>query len=227
MYIIIVGGGRVGVALAKHLLEENNEVLIVEREPEVCQGIEEEMGGICQVGDGCEFQVLSDAGVRRVDMLVAVTGSDEDNLVVCQIAKHRFGVARTVARVNNPGNEALFRKLGIDVTVSSINLILDYIEQEMPTHFFAHLFTLGDAKLMLAEVRIPAGSVADGKRLRDIPLPPGSLITLVILKGQRPQVPREDMVIQAEDTVLAVTLPENEDALRLALTEEAPPAEAG
>lgn len=227
MYIIIVGGGRVGSALAKHLLEENNEVLIVERDPEVCQAIEEELGSICQVGDGCEFGVLSDAGVRRADMLVAVTGSDEDNLVACQIAKHRFGVPRTVARVNNPGNEALFRKLSIDVTVSSISLILDYIEQEMPSHFFAHLFTLGDAKLMLAEVRIPAGSVADGKRLKEVALPPGSLITLVIPRGQRPQVPREDMVLQADDTVLAVTLPENEDALRVALTQEALPEEAG
>ena len=129
MYIIIVGGGRVGYYLTKTLLDEGHEVLIVEKEANICETINNELGSICLRGDGCETATLAEVGTERADMLVAVTGEDPDNLVACQIAKHKFSVNRTIARIRNPQNEVLFKKLGIDVTVSGTNVILEYIEE--------------------------------------------------------------------------------------------------
>lgn len=220
MYIVIVGGGLAGHNLAKTLLEEGHEVLVVDKDDEVCEEINEELGSICEAGDGCDTAVLLEAGVERADMFVAITGSDEDNLVACQLAKHRFHVPRTAARVNNPSHEALFKKLGIDVTVSSINLVLEQIEQEVPNHFLTHLATLDDANLEMVQVKIPEGSAAVGKNIGQIDLPSGTLITLVLRAGQPPQRPDEDTVLEAGDEVLVVTSRESEDALRLSLTQE-------
>ena len=115
MYIIIIGGGRVGYYLAKALLDEGHEILILEKNTTVCDTVNDELGSICYRGDGCEAATLAQVGTGRADMLVAVTGEDEDNLVSCQVAKHKFKVPRTIARIRNPRNEVLFKKLGIDV----------------------------------------------------------------------------------------------------------------
>ena len=108
MYIIVVGGGRVGYYLTKALLDEDHEVLLVEKEAAICENVNEELGSICLRGDGCEAATLAEVGADRADMLIAVTGDDEDNLVACQVAKHKFNVPRTVARINNPKNETIF-----------------------------------------------------------------------------------------------------------------------
>jgi trk system potassium uptake protein TrkA len=134
MYIVVIGGGRVGYYLAKALLDEKHEVALVEKDAAICDAINEELGSVCIRGDGSEVAVLADIGTSRADMMIAVTGDDEDNLVACQLAKHRFKVARTVARVVNPKNAALFKKLGIDIPVVSTNVILENIEAEVPTH---------------------------------------------------------------------------------------------
>src|ERR1039457_7135874 len=134
MYIIVIGGGKVGYHLAKDLLTERPEILVIEKDQSRIDYFCNELGSICLNGDGCEAAVLSEAGTGRADMLIAVTGDDEDNLVSCQLAKHRFKVPRTIARSSNPKNEVLFRKLGVDVTVSSTNVIMEYIQQEVPTH---------------------------------------------------------------------------------------------
>ncbi|MFQ5880434.1 MAG: potassium channel family protein, partial [Dehalococcoidia bacterium] len=124
MYIIVVGGGKVGYYLAKELVEDGHEVLAIEKDSAKCAAIAEELGDIVLRGDGCEVRVLEQAGMGRADMVIAVTGDDEDNLVVCQVAKHRFGVGRTIARINNPKNELIFKKLGIPTTVSATAAIL-------------------------------------------------------------------------------------------------------
>src|SRR4030042_708847 len=134
MYIIVVGGGRVGYYLLKALLNEGHEVLLLEKDARIGRNIGEELGSVCYRGDGCEAATLAEVGTSRADMLVAVTGDDEDNLVACQVAKHKYHVPRTIARIRNPKNEALFKKLGIDVTVSTTNIILEVIEREVPTH---------------------------------------------------------------------------------------------
>src|ERR1039458_2597468 len=134
MYIIVIGGGKVGYHLAKALLTEGHEILVIEKDQSRIDYICNELGSICLNGDGCEAAVLSEAGTERADMLIAVTGDDEDNLVACQVAKHKFKVPRTIARIKNPRHEKLFKTLGIDVTVSATNIILENIETEVPTH---------------------------------------------------------------------------------------------
>lgn len=218
MYIIIVGGGRVGYYLSKALLNEGHEVLVIERDAARCDRIADELGNICLRGDGCEISILSNVGVERADLFVAVTGGDEDNLVACQIAKHKFHVRRTIARMSNPRNEALFKKLGIDVTISSTNLILEHIQEEVPTHPLMHLMTLSEEGLEVVEVRITAGSETIGKRLKDLKLPEGSSLSLLLRRGDKPQVPGAEIVLRAEDRLLAVTRPDAEQSLRSALT---------
>ena len=218
MYIIVVGGGKVGYYLASALLSEGHEVLVLEKDARKCDFICDHLGSVCTRGDGCEARTLADVGTERADMLIAVTDEDEDNLVACQVAKHKFKVPRTITRINNPKNEELFKKLGIDVTVSSTNLILEHIEEEVPTHPLVHLLTLKGGALELVEVKIPQDSSVVGKGLKEIALPPDSVVCLMIGKGGA-QVPRDDTVLEAEARVIAVTKPETEAALRAALTE--------
>ena len=217
MYIIIIGGGKVGYHLAKALLNERHEVLIIERDAARSAAIIDELGSICVRGDGCEATTLMGVGTNRADMFIAVTGDDEDNLVACQVAKHKFKVARTISRINNPKNETLFNKLGITDTINSTNIILEYIGAEMPTHPLSHLFTLKERGLEIVEIRIPAGAVSVGKALKELNLPPGSFITLIIRKEENPVIPAANVVLQAEDQVVAVTTADAIKALRTAL----------
>jgi trk system potassium uptake protein TrkA len=217
MYIVVVGGGRIGYYLTKALLDEGHEAVIVEKQAAICDAINDELGGVCVRGDGCETAVLAEVGTDRADMLIAVTGEDEDNLVSCQLAKHKFKVPRTVARIVNPRNEVLFKKLGIDVTVSSTNIILENIEAEVPTHLLTHLMTIRDRGLEIVEIKIPTNSSAVGKTIKELELPAGSVLSLIIRKGSRPLVPEAEAVLQAGDQIIAVASPESEEALRTAL----------
>jgi trk system potassium uptake protein TrkA len=146
-------------------------------------------------------------------MLIAVTDEDEDNLVACQVAKHKFNVPRTIARVINPENEKIFKKLGIDVTVSSTNLILEHIEEEVPTHPLVHLLTLKGGNLEIVEIKVPPDSPVAGKRMNDVAFPPDSVVCLVIGRWGA-HVPTGDTVLEAEAQLVAVTKPEGEEALR-------------
>ncbi|MDP3879338.1 MAG: TrkA family potassium uptake protein [Dehalococcoidales bacterium] len=217
MYIIVVGGGRVGYYLTRALLEEGHEVLVIERETAICDAFTDEMGSICFLGDGCEASTLAEVGTDRADMLVAVTGDDEDNLVACQVAKHKFNVPRTIARIRNPRNEALFKKLGVDVTISSTNIILESIETEVPTHPITHLMTIRDKGLEIVEIKIPPESATVGKQIKQLSLPEGVVLSLIIRKERKPMVPSGTTILQAEDQVIAVTPPELEGILRSTL----------
>lgn len=218
MYVIVVGGGKVGYYLAGELLDADHEVLVVERDAAKCAEIAEELGDIVMRADGCEASTQERAGMARADMLIAVTGEDEDNLVACQVAKHRFNVPRTVARVNNPKHEAVFKMLGIDTTVSATGVIMAQIEQELPTHPLIPLLTLKGSGLEIVEVKIPPDAAVVGKSIRDILLPHQSLISLVVDSAGQPRVPTSDTVIREGDEVVAVTMKESEEALRAALT---------
>ena len=224
MYVIIVGGGRVGYFLTKALLEEKHEVVLVEKEAAICDAINEELGSVCIRGDGSEVAILSDIGTNRADMLIAVTGEDEDNLVACQIAKHHFKVARTVARVTNPINAPLFKKLGVDITVVSTNLILESIEAEVPTHPLTHLLSISDRGLEIVDIRVFKNSSTVGMAIKDLSLPPGSVLALIIRKGVRPFVPSAETILLADDQVIAATPAEAEAYLRKSLgeTEKSP-----
>jgi trk system potassium uptake protein TrkA len=217
LYIIIVGGGQHGYHLAKALLSEGHEVLVIEQDSRKVRRIEEELGGICIQGDGCEVATLAEAGAERANLLVALTGKDEDNLVACQVGKNKFNIPRTMSRLSNPKNDALFMKLGIDTTISSVNLILEHIEEEIPTHPLTHLMAFGSGELEVIEVKIPADSPAVGKCVSDVGLPPGSVISLIIRDDDEAQVPAPDTILQADDRLIAVTRPDLEEPLREAL----------
>jgi trk system potassium uptake protein TrkA len=218
VYVIVVGGGRVGYYLTKALLDEGHEVLILETNATVARTLSDELGSICVRGDGCESATLASVGTNRADMLIAVTGDDEDNLVACQVAKHMFGVRRTVARIRNPKNENIFKKMGIDVTINTTNLILESIEEEVPTHTLIHLRDIRDKGLEIVEVKIPRDAPTIGKPLKELTLPEGSVLSLIIRKARRPIVPSGTTILQAEDQIIAVTAHESEEALRAALS---------
>ena len=218
MYIIVIGGGQLGYHLTRALLAESHEVLLIENDAKTSQKLIDEMGSVALRGDGCEASVLAKAGTSRADMLVAVTGDDADNLVACQVAKHKFAVPRTIARVRNPRNESLFRKLGVDVTVSSTNLILEHIEHEMPSHPLMHLMVMHDRSLEIVEVTIPAGSSSVGQKIKNLTLPAETVLSLIVHQGQKPVIPGPDTVISADDQVIAIAPADSEESLRSILT---------
>ena len=217
MYIIVVGGGRVGYYLARALLDEGHEVLIVEKNARFCEIINDELGGVCIHGDGSEAAILEEIGTSRADMFIAVTGDDEDNLIACQVAKYKFNVSRTISRVRNPQNEDLFKKLGVDVTVSSTSIILEHIEEKVPTHPLTHLFTLRDEKLEIVEIKVSPDAIAIGKSVNELSLPKESKLVLVVPKEGGPYVPSANTVLEAGDQIIALTSPESEEELRAAL----------
>lgn len=214
MYIIIVGGGEVGYHLAKILLNDGHEVLILEQDAVRSERLTEELGSVVYRGDGCEASTLNSVGTGRADMLVAVTDGDEDNLVACQVAKHKFNVPRTIARITNPRNEKIFKILGIDVTVSSTNIILANIEQELPSHPVIPLLKLKSGRQEVIEVKIPPESKLVGRKLGSFKLPEGSAVLLIVNKDGDPRIPGPDTIVQAEDEIVAIARPENEDAIR-------------
>jgi trk system potassium uptake protein TrkA len=223
VYYIIVGGGKIGYYLAKELLDDQHEVLIIEQDAEKCAQIADDLGEVVMLGDGCEAATLERAGMARADMVIALTGDDEDNLVACQVAKHKFDVPHTVARINNPKNERIFKKLGIDATISSTSVILAHIEQELPSHPLIPLMALKGG-LEIVEVKIPPEAQVVGRPIKGILLPQQSLITLIVGSDGQARLPTGDTVIQAGDEVVAVTMLENEEGLRSALTgTSAPP----
>lgn len=213
MYIIVVGGGKVGYYLAKSLVNEGHEVLVIERDQRKCDAMAEELGSVVLRGDGAEAAVLAEAGANRADVVVAVTGDDEDNLVICQMAKKRFNVSRTVARINNPKNERIFGLLGIDATVSSTNLIMSQLEQEIPQHALVHLLTLKHANLEIVEAEIAPEAKVVGKSLKELTLPKDCIISMIIRDGNL-IIPTGATTFEPGDEVVALTKIENEEALR-------------
>lgn len=214
MYIVIAGGGMVGYYLCKALLNEGHEVIVIEKERHRYQRGEEEMGGVFMLGDGCEASVLAKAGVERADIFIAATDQDEDNLVACQVAKYRFNVPKTIARINNPRNEPIFRQLGIDRTVSQVKHMLEDIEEQIPTHLLARLFTLADIGFDIVELKVSADSPVVGRHVSELPLPENSVLSLLLRNGEKPRVPAPDTSIMPGDRIIALTSADAEPELR-------------
>ena len=161
MFVLVVGGGKVGYYLTKELIGSGHEVVLMEKDRDRANQIADEIGSVVISHDGCEGKYLAEAGANRADIVAAVTGDDEDNLVICQMAKHHFDVPRTIARVNNPKNEALFKHLGVDELISPTRMILGSIEQDIPVHELLHLAALGEGELELIEAHLQAGLAGD------------------------------------------------------------------
>ena len=213
MYIIVAGGGKVGRYLTETLVNEGYEVLLIERIKAKVEQYTEQLGGVVVQGDACEAQVLADAGAGRADIIIAVTGDDEDNLVICQMAKRKFRTPRVIARVNNPKNERIFKKLGIDVTVSHTDIILKMIEQEIPSHSLWHLSNLRNSKLELIDALLGPDSPAVNKALNTIKLPTESTIVLVVRNGET-LIPRGDLIFAPQDEIIAIVAHADEQEMR-------------
>ena len=217
MNIVVVGGGRLGYYLLKALLNEGHEVLVLEQNARICKTITDELGSVCYRGDGCEAATLAEVGTGRADMLVAVTGDDEDNLVSCQVAKHKHNVPCTIARLRNPQNAALFKKLGVDVTISATDIIIEAIERAVPTHPATELLALDEKGLVIVDVKISAESTTVGKAVKELTLPKESKLVLVIPAEGNTNTPTPDTVLKAGDQIIAITSPETREALQSAL----------
>lgn len=215
MYILVGGGGKVGFYLAQELLQANHEVLVIEREQARATAVADDLGENVMYGDCCEVSMLDAAGVARADLVCAVTGDDEDNLVMCEIARRR-GVPRTIARINNPENELLFKKRGIETTISATQAVLAQIESELPTSEMIPLLQLHNG-LELLEVKLPETSPVVGRRVRDILLPSESIVSLVVDPGGVPRIPSGETRLNAGDALVVVTPRENVELLREAL----------
>lgn len=213
MYILIGGGGQVGYYLARELLKQDHEVLLLDKDEGRVQQLSLELGASVAKGDACEARTLEAVGCERADMVIAVTGDDEDNLVICQVAKERFGREKTVARVNNPANEQLFQSLGIYITVSPTNNILHLIEAQIPHHKLVPLLRLERVGLGLVEVTVAENSPAIGLRIRELELPSSVKVALIV-RGDTKVTPDGETMIQGEDRLFALTTEDGEQALQ-------------
>ena len=221
MHVVIVGSGRIGRSLARWVVSAGHEVTAIDSDPARCAAIEEELGSVAVEGDGTDVGTLARAGTVRAEVLVATSSSDECNLVVCQLAKHRFKVPRTVSLVSSPDHARLFNLLGIDVTINVTDLVVGRIEEELSIHGLVHLMRVPGADGgALVAIKIPPDSGIAGRRVKDVALPNGTLISLVISRDGKASIPGENTRIQAEDEVVAVTTSQEEDELRQLLTEE-------
>lgn len=204
MYILIVGAGKVGYFLAKRLKESGHTVSIVDKQKALCEEIAKELEILVINGDGCEPAILEEAGIERADVLAAVTTDDEDNLIVCQLAKERFKVRRTVGRVNNPNNEHTFAELGVDVPVDSTEIISKIIEEEVSFSDFVNLMSFKRGKLAIVRVDLPEDSPVIDKEVKDIKLPPNSVLVSIV-RGEEVIIPRGDTVLKPGDDIIAIT----------------------
>ncbi len=203
MYALIAGCGKVGHQLTRVLLAMDNEVLVIDKDRRICDTVNEELGRVALLGDATRIEVLKESGAARANLVIAVTARDEDNLAICQTAKQAFNTPRTISVIKDPQNEALFKILGVDKVVNGTHLVVANIEDELPGQSLVHLMSLASQQEIIT-VTIPEDAAARGKSLGDIPLPPGSFISLVI-KPDGPHLPTDDVVLMVDDQVVAVT----------------------
>ncbi|MBU0503215.1 MAG: NAD-binding protein [Candidatus Omnitrophota bacterium] len=212
MYIVVVGVGKVGYFLAKRLYLGKHSISVVDADKFTCEEIAKELEILVINGDGCDPNILEEAGVERADVLAAVTGSDEDNLIICQIAKERFNVRRTLARVNNPDNERTFSELGVDVPVDSTKIIAKIIEEEVSFSDFVNLMSFKRGKLTIVRVDLPSDSPVINKELKDLQLPADSVLVSIV-RGEEVIVPKGNTMFKPGDDIIALTLIGNESQL--------------
>ena len=223
MYIIIVGAGKVGWNLARELLEKGSEVTLIENNRERYLTVEQELEHNIQYGDASELWVLERAGISRADMVIAVTGDDEDNILICQVAKEKYLVDRIIARVNNPRNREHFELLGIRPVVSATDLILRLIEHEVPEYGLVHLLDLPEQRLEIIEMLLPSDSKAAGQRVGDLQMPEGALL-ISVLRDDTGFVPNSETVLEAGDEILAVLDPTVEEDVTARFGSDSPAA---
>ena len=217
MYVLIAGGGKAGANVMRTLLRNGHEATLIEQDRERFQRLEAEFEHQAMVGDATEIFVLEKAGIRRPpDLVLALTGDDEDNMVICQLAKEKYGVQKVIARVNDPRNQPHFDLLGISPTVCATSSILGLVEHEVPEHDLVHLLELRKENLEIVEVQISKDSPSAGKKVERLSLPDGSRLISVMRNGKS-EIAVGATELQPGDQVLAILEPGKEDELRKVL----------
>ena len=217
MYALVAGGGKAGANITRSLIRMGHEVTLIEQRPFRFAQLEAEFEHQVQQGDATELYVLERAGIGRPpDLVVALTGDDEDNLIICQIAKERYGVPKTIARVNDPRNQAHFDLLGISPTICATASIMALIEHEVPEHQLVHLLELRKENLEIVEVQIAKDSPSAGKKVERLSLPEGARLISVMRNGKA-EIAVGATELQPGDQVLAILEPGKEDELRKVL----------
>lgn len=216
MYFVIAGGGQVGFHLAKALLESSHEVMLLESDRRRAQVIEAELGSVVLNAPADEGRYQIEAGCQRADAVIAVTGEDPANLIICQLAKWKCNVPRVIARVNDPKNEIVFKALGIDETISSTRVIMNVIEQELPSGGFMPLMPLTGSHLELIEAEIAAGTPSAGKSIGTLGLPEGAAIGGIVRKGVVVHAD-DDTKLQVGDRIVVLSPTAAENDVRKAL----------
>jgi trk system potassium uptake protein len=212
MHVLIVGGGKVGYYLAKRLMQDKCVVSLIEEDKNICQQISRDLDILVINGDGSKRVIMEEADIKHADVVVALTGDDEDNLIICQIAKEVYAVSRTVSRVNDSDNEKTFSALGVDVPIDSTEIIAKIIEEEVSFADLATLMTFRRGKLAIVRVDLDADSPVVNKMVKNIKLPPDSVL-VAIVRGETMIVPRGDTIFYKSDDVIAMTLIENKQEL--------------
>ncbi len=217
MYAVIVGCNEIGYHVAKVLLAAGHEITVIEKSHSRCQMLWDELGTMVVQGDGTHEPTMKSAGLGRSDLLIAVTGRDDVNLVACQIAKHRFNVPQTMAVIKDTKNEPLFHLMGVDLVVNSTHQVVTSLEEGVPGRPLVHLKNLQPPNMELISISVPEDSGVVGKRLEEVDLPPRSFIALVV-KGNDASLPSPATVLEADDEIVAVTISEEEQTLYDILT---------
>jgi trk system potassium uptake protein len=217
MYLLIAGGGKVGSNLARALLRGGHEVTLIEQRATRFGQLETEFEHQVHRGDATELFTLEKAGIGRPpDVVVAVTGDDEDNIVICQLARDRYGVETTIARVNDPRNQIYFDLLGISPTVSATASIMGLIEHEVPEHGLIHLLELRKENLEIVEITIDQDAPCTGKQIRDLALPAGSRVIMITRNGKA-EAPDGETQLEPGDALMTILETGKEDELRKVL----------
>ena len=215
MKIILIGGGKTIYFLAKQFIAEGQSVTIINRDPEESQALSHELDATILLGDGSDPEILEQAGTGSADVLLSMTSRDHVNLVACQVANEKFDVPRTIALVNNPENEEIFRKLGVSLIFSATRIITSLLEQETDFMAITNLMAVAQGKVNVSEVRLPENALVSGKSLQELKLPAGFLLATII-RNDEVLVPSGSTILQAHDQLILIGQAENyRDVLRI------------
>ncbi|HIF73063.1 MAG TPA: TrkA family potassium uptake protein [Dehalococcoidia bacterium] len=205
MYLVIVGGGKVGAPLASSLINEGHEVFVLDHDPDTVASLQRDLGMVATIGDATSVRALRDAGASRAGAIIATTDSDEDNLAACQLARTNFDVPRTIAVAHSPENAELFDLAGIDLVVNATDLVLSNLATALPAHPLIRLMPVADRSQELVAIKLPAAGTVVGSTLSELTLPYGTKIVLMITADGRSKTPDADTLVEAEDEIFALS----------------------
>ena len=219
MYLVIVGGGKVGAPLASSLINDGHEVFVLDNNPDTVATLQRDLGMIATIGDATSVRALQDAGASRAEAIIATTDSDADNLAACQLARTNFDVPRTIAVAHSPENAELFDLAGIDLVVSATNLVLSNLATALPAHPLIRLMPIADRSQELVAIKLPAAGIVIGRTLSELTLPYGTKIILMVTSEGQSKTPDADTLVEEEDQIIALSPKNSTSELWELLTE--------